>query len=105
MRHQPLEYAVERIEQRPTTAEVRLKIDDFAVPVRFDFEGGVSLEKQLRIGQTKSVDALLHIADAEEITRRFARNQRQDRVLKLVHTLIFIDQHMLELVSIRIGGH
>src|SRR5690242_5266950 len=64
--HEPDEHRVKRIEQRGTATKIRLKVDDGP---RFASRSicVVPIEKPLRLGQAETVDALLDVADAEEV--------------------------------------
>src|ERR1043166_2048762 len=51
--------------------------------------------KDVRVGETKSVDALLHISH-EKAVALAAAHRANDCVLRRVDVLAFIDEHMLE---------
>src|ERR1043166_9094257 len=54
------------------------------------------VSENARIGETKPIDALLHIADQKAVALA-ATTRANDRVLRRVDVLAFIDEHMLEL--------
>ncbi len=102
--HQALEHIVNRFEQRRTAAEIGLQIDDLTVTAGCLIRSA-SVQKLRRLCQSKTIDALFHITDAKQIPRKtggrfeaFTADQRENRVLHLVDVLIFVHQHMLELV-------
>ena len=53
------------------------------------------LEEELRIGKAEAIDALLDIADREEIV--LAHDEREDRLLHAVRILILVDHDFLVL--------
>ena len=54
--------------------------------------------EESRLGQSESVDALLAIADGEQIARRvghaFGADQAKNRFLQRVDILEFVDEHV-----------
>src|SRR5438105_2253539 len=68
--HETFEHAVEHVDERSARAEVMLEIDDLA-DLRVAIAKAIrAIEEALRLGKAKSVDTLLHIADAEEVLLR-----------------------------------
>ena len=97
--HQPAENTIDRLQQRPACAEVLAQLNrhaagSTAIPL-------AAPEEQVRLGETESIDALLHIADAEQIPRHaliaptFPTCESQNLLLHRVDVLVFIDQHVL----------
>src|SRR5215217_1445757 len=66
-RHELREDVVQRAEERRAAAEVLLEIDDLADVLRAGLEPSVAVEESAGLGEAEAVDALLDVADAEEV--------------------------------------
>src|SRR5947207_394392 len=65
--HETFEHAVEHVDERSARAEVVLEIDDLADLCIAIAKAIRAIEEALRIGKAKPINALFHIADAEEV--------------------------------------
>src|SRR5437868_14100322 len=91
--HQVRENSVEKIQQRFTAAEIVAERNDLSfvatAPARL-----IRL-KNPGIGETETIDALLHVTDEEAIAR-LAADRANDRVLRRVDVLTLIHKNVME---------
>ena len=95
--HDPGKDIVRALEHLPARAEVLAQQHAARLAVlrlRRVAVGEVFLEKNRWVSQTEAVDALLHVADGEEILP-IARDGVEDAVLHLVRVLILVDHDLL----------
>src|SRR4051794_19792718 len=68
--HQPLEDAIEHIDERAARAEVVLEVDHFAKRLVTVAESVGAGEESRRLGKTEAVNALLDVANAKQVLHR-----------------------------------
>src|SRR5438552_3856707 len=66
-RHQPAKEVIDGFQQRPAATEVLLKIDD-APGLTILAKAPVARHKASGLGKPKSINTLLHVSDAEQIS-------------------------------------
>ncbi len=97
--HEPLEAGVDELDQLGAGAEILGQVD---APVALAAVGQLELfAQQQRVGVTEAIDALLVIADEEEVAGVvLARHAADDGVLQRRGVLVFVDEHDAEAVAV-----
>ena len=98
--HGALEYGVDEFEHGRLRAEVARQRQQLPAVARA--EAGILFDEQPRLGHAEPVDRLLDVADHEQIVR--PRHARDDGLLDVGGVLIFIDEHIVELLAHSAGS-